>query len=186
MPEPTDDAPELTAEEIGEQKAVRLGKRARLESEASDLGGGAYPGLNGSYQVLEFPWPSDPGLAYVEHAAATLGEQIVKAILPAGAQVADVHRPPADPGGHRDGSDEEHQEQDDDRRGHQPAGHRLLLPECSSSREASHVPWLATACRFCCAFCRIVAGLPLASWASAESKAVSAWVAPAIAMSGCA
>lgn len=34
---------EPTAEEISEQKAVRLQKRARLIDEASDLGGGAYP-----------------------------------------------------------------------------------------------------------------------------------------------
>lgn len=34
---------EPTAEEISEQKAVRLQKRARLIEEASDLGGGAYP-----------------------------------------------------------------------------------------------------------------------------------------------
>ncbi|HEY0249204.1 MAG TPA: lysine--tRNA ligase [Gryllotalpicola sp.] len=41
--ETTDDAPELTAEEISEQKAVRLVKRELLQGEASDLGGGAYP-----------------------------------------------------------------------------------------------------------------------------------------------
>ncbi|MRG60147.1 lysine--tRNA ligase [Agromyces sp. CFH 90414] len=39
---PTDAAPEPTAEEISEQKAVRLAKRDRLNSGA-DLGGGAYP-----------------------------------------------------------------------------------------------------------------------------------------------
>ncbi|WP_022882933.1 lysine--tRNA ligase [Gryllotalpicola ginsengisoli] len=41
--QPTDDTPDLTAEEISEQKAVRLAKRERLEAEASDLGNGAYP-----------------------------------------------------------------------------------------------------------------------------------------------
>ncbi len=35
--------PELTADEIFEQKAVRLAKRERLISESADLGGGAYP-----------------------------------------------------------------------------------------------------------------------------------------------
>jgi lysyl-tRNA synthetase class 2 len=39
--EPTAD--EITADEISEQKAVRLAKRERLIAEASDLGGGAYP-----------------------------------------------------------------------------------------------------------------------------------------------
>ena len=39
--EPTAD--EISADEISEQKAVRLAKRERLIDEASDLGGGAYP-----------------------------------------------------------------------------------------------------------------------------------------------
>ncbi|AGW40555.1 lysyl-tRNA synthetase [Leifsonia xyli subsp. cynodontis DSM 46306] len=37
------ETPELTDEEISEQKAVRLGKRERLIADARDLGGGAYP-----------------------------------------------------------------------------------------------------------------------------------------------
>ncbi|AAT89834.1 lysine--tRNA ligase [Leifsonia xyli subsp. xyli] len=37
------ETPELTDEEISEQKAVRLGKRERLIAGAGDLGGGAYP-----------------------------------------------------------------------------------------------------------------------------------------------
>ena len=41
--QPIDETPEPTAEEINEQKAVRLAKRERLQGEASDLGGGAYP-----------------------------------------------------------------------------------------------------------------------------------------------
>ncbi|WP_127794330.1 lysine--tRNA ligase [Agromyces sp. LHK192] len=39
---PTDAAPEPTAEEISEQKAVRLSKRERL-NDGAELGGGAYP-----------------------------------------------------------------------------------------------------------------------------------------------
>jgi len=40
---PIDETPEPTAEEINEQKAVRLAKRERLQREAESLGGGAYP-----------------------------------------------------------------------------------------------------------------------------------------------
>jgi transcriptional regulator with XRE-family HTH domain len=49
-----------------------LARRPRVTVQVMPFGGGAYPGLNGSYQVLEFPWPSDPGLAYVEHRAGSL------------------------------------------------------------------------------------------------------------------
>lgn len=30
---------------------------------------GAHPGMTGRFQILDFPWPSDPGVAYVEHRA---------------------------------------------------------------------------------------------------------------------
>ena len=43
MTEAPPTSPELTDEEISEQKAVRLGKRERLIAAADDAGGGAYP-----------------------------------------------------------------------------------------------------------------------------------------------
>ncbi|MDM4761642.1 lysine--tRNA ligase [Galbitalea sp. SE-J8] len=42
-PAAPDEAPEPTAEEVSEQKAVRLAKRERLIDERTDAGGGAYP-----------------------------------------------------------------------------------------------------------------------------------------------
>jgi lysyl-tRNA synthetase class 2 len=43
MTDATTTEPELTDDEISEQKAVRLAKRERLIAEAADAGGGAYP-----------------------------------------------------------------------------------------------------------------------------------------------
>ncbi|MGQ0837373.1 helix-turn-helix domain-containing protein [Actinokineospora sp.] len=33
---------------------------------------GAHPGMTGRFQILDFPWPADPGVAYVEHRAGAL------------------------------------------------------------------------------------------------------------------
>jgi transcriptional regulator with XRE-family HTH domain len=33
---------------------------------------GAHPGLIGRFQILDFPWPTDPGVAYIEHRAGAL------------------------------------------------------------------------------------------------------------------
>jgi transcriptional regulator with XRE-family HTH domain len=33
---------------------------------------GAHPGMTGRFQILGFPWPTDPGLAYIEHRAGAL------------------------------------------------------------------------------------------------------------------
>ncbi|QIZ34174.1 helix-turn-helix transcriptional regulator [Saccharopolyspora sp. ASAGF58] len=34
--------------------------------------GGAHPGMVGRFQILDFPWPGDPGVAYVEHRAGAV------------------------------------------------------------------------------------------------------------------
>lgn len=33
---------------------------------------GAYPGMTGRFQILDFPWSADPGVAYIEHRAGAL------------------------------------------------------------------------------------------------------------------
>lgn len=33
---------------------------------------GAHPGMTGRFQILDFPWPTDPGVAYIEHRAGAL------------------------------------------------------------------------------------------------------------------
>ncbi len=33
---------------------------------------GAHPGMMGRFQILDFPWPTDPGVAYIEHQAGAL------------------------------------------------------------------------------------------------------------------
>jgi transcriptional regulator with XRE-family HTH domain len=33
---------------------------------------GAHPGMVGRFQILDFPWPTDPGVAYIEHQSGAL------------------------------------------------------------------------------------------------------------------
>lgn len=33
---------------------------------------GAHPGMMGRFQILDFPWPTDPGVAYIEHQSGAL------------------------------------------------------------------------------------------------------------------
>jgi len=33
---------------------------------------GAHPGMHGPFQILDFPWPADPGLVYTEHRSGAL------------------------------------------------------------------------------------------------------------------
>ncbi len=62
--------PAVMAEQL--RHLAAMAERPRVTVQVMPFSGGAYPGLNGGYQVLEFPWPSDPGLAYVEHRAGSL------------------------------------------------------------------------------------------------------------------
>lgn len=49
-----------------------MATRPKVTVQVMPYSGGAYPGMTGRFQILDFPWPSDPGLAYVEHRAGSL------------------------------------------------------------------------------------------------------------------
>ncbi|WP_214405697.1 helix-turn-helix domain-containing protein [Pseudonocardia lacus] len=51
---------------------AEMAGRPKVTVQVMPYSGGAYPGMTGRFQILDFPWPSDPGLAYVEHRAGSL------------------------------------------------------------------------------------------------------------------
>lgn len=51
---------------------AEMAQRPKVTIQVMPYSGGAYPGMTGRFQILHFPWPSDPGLAYVEHRAGSL------------------------------------------------------------------------------------------------------------------
>lgn len=54
---------------------LRLADMARhptITVQVVPYGNGAHPGLMGRFQILDFRWPTDPGVAYIEHRAGAL------------------------------------------------------------------------------------------------------------------
>jgi transcriptional regulator with XRE-family HTH domain len=63
-------SPALMAEQL--RHLAEMAQRPKVTIQVMPYSGGAYPGMTGRFQILEFPWPSDPGVAYVEHRAGSL------------------------------------------------------------------------------------------------------------------
>ncbi|MCO1655780.1 helix-turn-helix domain-containing protein [Pseudonocardia humida] len=63
-------SPALMAEQL--RHLAAMAQRPKVTIQVMPYSGGAYPGMTGRFQILDFPWPSDPGLAYVEHRAGSL------------------------------------------------------------------------------------------------------------------
>ncbi|MGH3777246.1 MAG: helix-turn-helix domain-containing protein [Pseudonocardiaceae bacterium] len=57
------------------EQLLRLAEMARhptITVQVVPYASGAHPGLMGRFQILDFPWPTDPGVAYIEHRAGAL------------------------------------------------------------------------------------------------------------------
>jgi hypothetical protein len=63
-------SPALMAQQL--RHLAAMAEHPKITIQVMPYSGGAYPGMTGRFQVLEFPWPSDPGIAYVEHRAGSL------------------------------------------------------------------------------------------------------------------
>jgi transcriptional regulator with XRE-family HTH domain len=63
-------SPALMAEQL--RHLAEVAERPKVTIQVMPYSGGAYPGMTGRFQIMDFAWPSDPGIAYVEHRAGSL------------------------------------------------------------------------------------------------------------------
>jgi len=42
-------------------------EHAKITLQVLPFGHGAHPGMQGPFTILDFPWPTDPGVVYIEH-----------------------------------------------------------------------------------------------------------------------
>jgi len=46
---------------------VGAAEQAKITVQVLPFDHGAHPGMQGPFTILDFPWPTDPGLVYIEH-----------------------------------------------------------------------------------------------------------------------
>jgi transcriptional regulator with XRE-family HTH domain len=51
---------------------AEMAQRPKVTVQVVPFARGAYPGMTGRFEIIGFPWPTDPGVAYVEHRAGAL------------------------------------------------------------------------------------------------------------------
>ncbi|MGH3852362.1 MAG: helix-turn-helix domain-containing protein [Pseudonocardiaceae bacterium] len=51
---------------------AEMTRQPKITVQVVPYANGAHPGMMGRFQILDFPWPTDPGVAYIEHRAGAL------------------------------------------------------------------------------------------------------------------
>jgi len=53
-------------------RLAEMTRHPKITVQVVPYANGAHPGMMGRFQILDFPWPTDPGVAYIEHRAGAL------------------------------------------------------------------------------------------------------------------